>query len=133
MRRSPFGVVWWSEGLSLVERLLGHMQQSGVAEMVIAANDIRPYTHLGCAVVTDHRRDGRPLTGIEAALAHYAGRHDAVLCVPCDLPELSAREMRVSWRLSPSAAIRSCLLAPRMTANTYVRPRSTTSQRKHLK
>ena len=79
--------------LSLIERLVVHMMRSGVDEIIIAANDERPYTRIGCAVVPDQRTDAGPLAGIEAALGYFAGRYDAVLCLPCDLPSVSWKEM----------------------------------------
>jgi molybdopterin-guanine dinucleotide biosynthesis protein A len=79
--------------LSLIERLVVHMMRSGVDEIIIAANDERPYTRIGCAVVPDQRTDAGPLAGIEAALQYFAGRYDAVLCLPCDLPSVSWKEM----------------------------------------
>lgn len=79
--------------LSLIERLVVHLMRSGVDEIVIAANEERPYVRIGCAVVPDQRTDAGPLAGIEAALRHFAGRYDAVLCLPCDLPSLSWKEM----------------------------------------
>jgi len=79
--------------VSLIERLMVHMMRSGVKETVIAANDERPYIRIGCAMVPDRRADAGPLAGIEAALQYFAGRYDAVLCLPCDLPALSWKEM----------------------------------------
>ncbi len=79
--------------LSLIERLVVHMMRSGVDEIIIAANDERPYTRIGCVVVPDQRIDAGPLAGIEAALGYFAGRYDAVLCLPCDLPSVSWKEM----------------------------------------
>jgi molybdenum cofactor guanylyltransferase len=77
---------------SLIERLVVHMMRSGVDEIIIAANDERPYTRIGCAVVLDQRTDAGPLAGIEASLQYFAGRYDAVLCLPCDLPSVSSKE-----------------------------------------
>ncbi len=79
--------------LSLIERLVVHMMRSGVDEIIIAANDERPYTRIGCAVIPDRRTDAGPLAGIEAALNYFMGRYDAVRCLPCDLPSVSWKEM----------------------------------------
>jgi len=79
--------------LSLVERLVVHLLRAGVEEIIIVANDDRRYTRIGCAVVPDARIDAGPLAGIEAALGYFASRYDAVLCLPCDMPSLSWREM----------------------------------------
>jgi molybdopterin-guanine dinucleotide biosynthesis protein A len=89
------GMLQADGSLSLIERLVVHMMRCGVDEIIIAANDERPYTRIGCAVVPDQRNDAGPLAGIEVALAHLAGRYDAVLCLPCDLPSVSWKEMSV--------------------------------------
>ena len=79
--------------LSLIERLVVHLIRARVEEVIIVANDDRPYTRIGCAIVPDGRIDAGPLAGIEAALGYFAGRYDAVLCLPCDMPSLSWKEM----------------------------------------
>jgi molybdopterin-guanine dinucleotide biosynthesis protein A len=79
--------------LSLIERLVVHLMRAGLDEIIIAANDDRPYTHIGCAIVPDGRIEAGPLAGIEAALGYFAGRYDAVLCLPCDMPSLSWKEI----------------------------------------
>lgn len=89
----PKGMLQVGGHLALVERLIVHVVRSGIEEIVIAANDERPYAHLGRAIVPDRRTDAGPLAGIEAALEHLAGRCEAVLCLPCDLPALSSREI----------------------------------------
>ncbi len=79
--------------LSLIERLVVHMMRAGVEEIIVAANDDRPYVRIGCAIVPDGRTDAGPLAGIEAALGYFAGRYEAILCLPCDMPSLSWKEM----------------------------------------
>ena len=79
--------------LSLIERLVVHMMRAGVDEIVIAANDERPYTRIGCVVVPDQRIEAGPLAGLEAALTYFADRYETVLCLPCDLPSLSWKEI----------------------------------------
>jgi molybdopterin-guanine dinucleotide biosynthesis protein A len=81
--------------VSLVERLVVHMLRCGIEQIIIAANDSRPYAHIGCPIVSDKRLGAGPLAGIEAALTHFADKCDAVLCLPCDLPALSSKEMSV--------------------------------------
>jgi len=89
----PKGMIQAGGHLSLLERLVVHMIRSGLEEIIIVANDKSPYAHIGCAIVADKRMDAGPLAGIEAALEYFAGRYDAVLCLPCDLPALSAKEI----------------------------------------
>jgi molybdopterin-guanine dinucleotide biosynthesis protein A len=79
--------------LSLIERLVVHLMRAGVGEIIIVANDDRPYTRIGCAIVPDGRIEAGPLAGIEAALGHFVGRYEAVLCLPCDMPSLTWKEM----------------------------------------
>jgi molybdopterin-guanine dinucleotide biosynthesis protein A len=88
--------------LSLVERLVVHILRCGIEQIIIVANDSRPYARIGCPFIPDKRRDAGPLAGIEAALAHFADQCDAVLCLPCDLPALSSKE--ISSLLSAFAA-----------------------------
>jgi len=76
-----------------IERLVVHMLRCGIERIAIVANDGRPYAHIGCTVIPDKRRGAGPLAGIEAALAHFADQCDAVLCLPCDMPALSAKEI----------------------------------------
>jgi molybdopterin-guanine dinucleotide biosynthesis protein A len=89
----PKGTIRAGGQLSLIERLVVHMLRCGGEEIVVAANDAEPYDHLGCAIVPDKRTDAGPLAGIEAALEYLTGKYEAVLCLPCDLPALSAQEM----------------------------------------
>jgi molybdopterin-guanine dinucleotide biosynthesis protein A len=87
------GMLPAGESLSLIERLVVHLMRAGVDEMIIVANDDRPYTRIGCAIVPDGRIDAGPLAGIEAALGYFADRYEAVLCLPCDMPSLSWEEI----------------------------------------
>ena len=79
--------------MSLIERLVVHLLRADLGQIIIVANDDRPYARLGCAIVPDGRIEAGPLAGIEAALGYFEGWYDAVLCVPCDMPSLSWKEM----------------------------------------
>jgi molybdopterin-guanine dinucleotide biosynthesis protein A len=89
----PKGTIRAGGQLSLIERLVVHMLRCGVEEIVVAANDAEPYAHLGCAIVPDKRTGAGPLAGVEAALEYFTGKYEAVLCLPCDLPSLSWKEI----------------------------------------
>ncbi len=89
----PKGTLRAGGPLSLIERLVVHMLRSGLEEIVIVANDKSPYTHIGCTVLPDKRTNAGPLAGIEAALEYLADRYEAVLCLPCDVPALSSKEI----------------------------------------
>lgn len=94
----PKGMLRLNGHLSLIERIVIQMLGSGIKEIVIAANETSSYAHIGCPIVADSRQNAGPLAGIEAALAYFAGRYDAILCSPCDLPGLSSEEMQVLVR-----------------------------------
>jgi len=81
------------DGRTIVRRLLDELAAAGLEEVVICADERRRYEALGAAVVADLRRGAGPLGGIEAALAHYHGRADGVVLLPCDLPAISAGEI----------------------------------------
>jgi len=85
-------------GVSIAGRLIKEIAASGIGDIVIVANDSRPYRSCGVNVISDIRTGIGPLGGIEAALVHFAGRADAVMCVPCDMPNLSAGEMSALQR-----------------------------------
>lgn len=56
--------------------------------------------------MADLRSGAGPLGGIEAALAHYAGRSDATVLLPCDLPGITAAEIArlvAAYRKGPAA------------------------------
>lgn len=81
------------EGTCIIDRLIAEMNDAGITEIIILANDPEPYRSYGCDIVPDLRPGIGPLGGIQAGLTHYAGRRDAVLFVPCDLPGITANEM----------------------------------------
>ncbi len=96
------GMIRADGDMSLIERLVIHMLRCGIEQIVIVANDSHPYAHIGCDIIPDKRLGAGPLAGIEAALAHFADTYHAVLCLPCDLPALSSKE--ISALLSDFAA-----------------------------
>ncbi len=81
-------------GDTIVERLKRAVRQSGITEMVLLTNDHDSYNSLGIPILSDLRPGHGPLAAMETALAHFAATCDAVLFAPCDLPGLSASELR---------------------------------------
>jgi molybdopterin-guanine dinucleotide biosynthesis protein A len=82
------------EGTTLLEHLRRELRRAGIRRVVLAGGSARAYRRCGLAILPDARRDAGPLAGIEAALDHYAGRCNAVLFMPCDLPGIGAEEIR---------------------------------------
>lgn len=89
----PKGALLRDGRLSLVERLLIQTEDAGIDETVIVTNEPFSYAEIPCEIIPDLRRNMGPVAGIEAALNYFGAQCDAVLILPCDLPEISANEM----------------------------------------
>ena len=87
------GAIEVGKGASIIERLLKEFAGANINNIVIAANDSKPYQHFGVEIIADIREGIGPIGGIESGLAHFAGQSDAVMFVPCDMPNISAKEM----------------------------------------
>lgn len=81
-------------GLSIMDREIRELTSAGLAEVIIVTNEPEAYRHCGPQMIPDLRPGLGPLGGIEAALAHYAGRYDATVLLPCDLPGITHHEVR---------------------------------------
>jgi molybdopterin-guanine dinucleotide biosynthesis protein A len=81
-------------GDTIVERLARGIRQTGLAEIALLTSDRDSYKSLGMPILADLRQGQGPLAAMETALSHFAGTHEAVLFAPCDLPGLSAAEIR---------------------------------------
>ena len=92
------GLLRGAQDTALIERLIGELAMAGVHEVILSANDPRPYARFGKTLVAELHPGAGPLGGIEASLAHLAHRCAAVLFLPCDLPNLSAAEMKAILR-----------------------------------
>jgi molybdopterin-guanine dinucleotide biosynthesis protein A len=79
---------------TIIERLIAELAAAGIGNTIIVANDPQPYTALGKTIIGDLRPRVGPLGGIEAALSHARDAYDAVLLLPCDLPNISATEIQ---------------------------------------
>jgi molybdopterin-guanine dinucleotide biosynthesis protein A len=79
---------------TIIERLLAELASAAIDDVIIVANDPQPYAALGKTTIGDLRPRVGPLGGIEAALSYAGDAYDAVLVLPCDLPNVSATEIR---------------------------------------
>jgi molybdopterin synthase catalytic subunit len=79
---------------TILDRLLQQFAAAGIDDAVIVANDSTPYAALGRPILSDLRLPVGPLGGIEAALQHAGSTYDAVVTMPCDLPNITADEIR---------------------------------------
>jgi len=88
------GLIETASGESMIANIINQMHCCGVDDIVISANDGSAYERFGFDVVAD--LDGRivgPLGGIEAVLNYYRGKCDAVVVMPCDLPNITSNEI----------------------------------------
>ena len=86
-----------STGKTFALHILEEMTAADLSDVVISANDPEPYRSLGCPIVPDLHPGCGPLAGVEAALA-FAGETysaDGVLFIPCDMPAISRREIKL--------------------------------------
>ncbi len=89
------GTIEVGKGISIIERLIKELDKAGVNNIVIASDDSRPYQHCNVKVISDIRTGIGPIGGIESGLAYFADQSDAVMFIPCDMPNITAKEMLV--------------------------------------
>ncbi|MHC4266413.1 MAG: molybdenum cofactor guanylyltransferase [Planctomycetota bacterium] len=89
------GTLKINSGVSIVQHLINELSRTGISDVVIIANDQSPYLDYGVEIIPDLRTGIGPMGGIESGLVHFADRCDAVMFVPCDLPNITAKEMLV--------------------------------------
>jgi len=102
----PKGLLEIAPGLSIIENEVRQLRRAGLSEVVLVAGEKQPYSHLGLEVIPDLRADCGPLGGIEAALAWARGRFEATLFLPCDLPGITAKEIRRLRRAFGTGGVR---------------------------
>ena len=91
----PKGLLKVAPGICIMEKQLTELARSGMEEMIILANNPLPYKAFGSKIVPDLRAGTGPLGGIEAAVSYYASRFKATLFLPCDLPGITARQIKI--------------------------------------
>jgi molybdopterin-guanine dinucleotide biosynthesis protein A len=89
----PKGALENSRGVSIVGHLINEFRLAGILQIVILANDPHPYQKYGVEIIPDSRTGIGPIGGIEAGLRHLAGQCDGVMFVPCDMPNITAKEL----------------------------------------
>jgi molybdopterin-guanine dinucleotide biosynthesis protein A len=87
-------------GVTILQSLLQQTTLAGIKEHIIVANQASLYAHYQVPIIPDLRCALGPLAGIESALDFYVKvkgcdkDHSATLFLPCDLPNLKAREIK---------------------------------------
>jgi len=87
------GLLSDARGSTIMEHLIEELAITGIADIVISANAPQPYLAYGKPIIADNHPGVGPLGGIEAVLKRLALHAEAVIFVPCDLPNLTAHEM----------------------------------------
>lgn len=91
----PKGLLKVAPGICIMDKQVAELVSSGVEEVIILANDPLPYKPFGPKIVPDLRAGTGPLGGIETAVSYYASRFHATLFLPCDLPTITAGQIRI--------------------------------------
>lgn len=87
------GTIQTDGGLSIVQHLIREMSRAGIDDVVLVANDAAPYAGYDIPVISDVRREMGPMGGMESAFAHFGSRCEAVMFLPCDVPNITAKEL----------------------------------------
>lgn len=87
------GMLTDDSGKPIIAHLIDQMKLAGIDDIVIAANGPVPYGDLGVQTIPDLQQDTGPVAGIAAVLKHYQDRCDGVMFLPCDVPNMTAREL----------------------------------------
>jgi molybdopterin-guanine dinucleotide biosynthesis protein A len=87
------GMLADESGQPIIARLINQMHVAGISDIVIAANDPNPYMDLNVQTVPDLKKGMGPIAGIAAVLKHFKDQCDGVMFIPCDVPNITAREL----------------------------------------
>ena len=87
------GLIEIGSGQTIIDGLIAGFGNAGIENIAISANDKGPYARFGLDTVEDIHLGVGPLGGIEAALLRFESDYEAVLFMPCDLPEITVVEI----------------------------------------
>jgi molybdopterin-guanine dinucleotide biosynthesis protein A len=77
---------------TIIEQLINALNKASINDIIISANDPKPYQQYNLPIITDKHKNIGPLAGIVAAL-EYLKKHDIVIFLPCDLPNITYTEI----------------------------------------
>jgi molybdopterin-guanine dinucleotide biosynthesis protein A len=89
----PKGMLVDESGQPIIVHLINQMRLAGIEDIVIAANDPTPYRDLGFQTIPDLQQGTGPIAGIAEVLKHYQDKCDGTMFMPCDVPNMTAREL----------------------------------------
>lgn len=79
---------------TIIENLIEAFDFAGISDIVISSNNQDLYKQYHKPVISDCKKNIGPLAGIEATLAHFK-KYNAVIFVPCDLPNITGKELLI--------------------------------------
>lgn len=79
--------------LTIIQHLITEINTSGIETIIISANVTEPYEKYQLPIVHDNFVNCGPIAGIEASLEILQHDAEAILFLPCDLPNISALEI----------------------------------------
>ena len=89
------GTIEVQDGICIIEKQIKEIYSAHFKDIIIIANDSRPYRNCHVKIIPDIRPGYGPIGGIEAALVYFESQADAVMFVPCDMPSITANELLV--------------------------------------
>jgi len=87
------GTIEINNGVSIIDKLIKELVKADINNIVISANDSKPYQDYGVQIIPDINVGIGPIAGIESGLKHFADQSDAVMFIPCDMPNITAKEI----------------------------------------
>jgi molybdopterin-guanine dinucleotide biosynthesis protein A len=79
---------------TIIENLIEAFNFIGINDIVISSNDPDLYKQYHKPVISDRKKNIGPLGGIETVLAYFK-IYNAVIFVPCDLPNITGNELLI--------------------------------------
>jgi molybdopterin-guanine dinucleotide biosynthesis protein A len=89
------GMLKTDSGVSIIKYLINELSCAGISDIVIVANDPKPYQGYGVEIIADIKKGIGPIGGIESGLSYFSNRSDAVIFMPCDMPNITTKEMLI--------------------------------------
>ncbi len=87
------GLIPLVDGLTIIDRMIAEIRASGIDEIILSTNDAEIYGSYMLPIVPDLEPEKGPLGGLCGILGYFQDKTDAVLIMPCDMPNITSREI----------------------------------------
>lgn len=78
---------------TIIHHLISEITKTGISSIVLSANDPEQFQQYQLPIIPDNFKYFGPIAGIESCLSYFATLAEAVLFLPCDLPNITATEI----------------------------------------